>query len=185
MLPLAMQLRRQGHRVYRAQLSPLCIQDVRRLADELRRSVDDALARSGADEVDVVGVSQGGLAALYYVRRLQGVDRVRRLVTLGTPFAGTWFAMAGLPLLGAVSRGVWQSLPDSELVRELAEAGPAPGEDIVTIAREGDVVAPPERCLVEGGRAVVLPPTRLPGTHQTLGFHPIAVQAVVDALRHG
>ena len=123
MLPLAWQLRGLGYRVYRAELSPLCVQDVRRLGVEVGASVERVAQRAGVDQVDLVGVSQGGLAALYYVRRLNGTERVRRLVTLGTPFAGTWFAAVGVPLLGAVSRGVWQSLPDSELVRELASAG--------------------------------------------------------------
>jgi pimeloyl-ACP methyl ester carboxylesterase len=182
MWPLAAQLRRSGHRVYRARLPPLCVQDVRLLATHVERSVAEALRRADAEQVDLVGVSQGGLAALYYLRRLDGHHRVRRLVSLGTPFAGTWFAVAGLPLLGAVSRGVWQSLPDSDLVRELISAGPAPGEDVVSVARAGDPVAPPARCRLEGARHVVLPPTRLPGTHQTLGFHPVAVRAVVEAL---
>ena len=182
MLPLAWQLRRRGKRVYRASLPPLCIQDVRQLALAVGRSVDRARQRSGVDQVDIVGVSQGGLAALYFVRRLRGTDHVRRLVTLGTPFEGTWFAVAGIPLLGAVSRGVWQSLPTSDVVRELAEAGPSPGEDVVSIARAGDTVAPPGRCRVEGARHVVLPATRLPGTHQTLGFHPLVVDAAMDAL---
>ena len=183
MLPLAWQLRRRGHRVYRATLSPLCVQDVRRLAVEVGRSVADARRRAGGEKIDVVGVSQGGLAALYHLRRLGGVDDVRRLVTLGTPFAGTWFAAAGVPALGLLSRGVWQSLPDSDLVRELAAAGPAQGEDVVSIAREGDTVAPPARCRLEGARHVVLPGTRVPGTHQTLGFHPIAAAAADAALR--
>lgn len=182
MWPLSSQLRRRGHRVYRARLPPLCIQDVRRLAVEVQASVADVQARTGAQQVDLVGVSQGGLAALYYVRRLGGHQHVRRLVSLGTPFAGTWFALAGVPLLGMVSRGVWQSLPDSELVRELTEAGPVVGEDVVSVCRLGDPVAPPARCRLEGAHHMVLPPTRLPGTHQTLGFHPRVVRAVEEAL---
>ena len=70
MWPLSSQLRRRGHRVYRARRPPLCIQDVRRLAVEVQASVADVQARTGAQQVDLVGVSQGGLAALYYVRRL-------------------------------------------------------------------------------------------------------------------
>lgn len=183
MWPLAAQLRQRGHRVYRSRLSPFCIQDVRLLATEVDRSLADVRRRTGAERVDVVGVSQGGLAALYQLRRLGGHHDVRRMVALGTPFAGTWFAVAGLPLLGAVSRGVWQSLPDSELVRELIATGPVPGEDVVSIARTGDPVAPPARCRLEGAQHVVLPPTRLPGTHQTMGFAPVVVAAVDAALR--
>lgn len=182
MHPLARHFRRSGRTVDRARLSPLCIQDVRQLAVQVGRSVEALQEATGAERVDVVGVSQGGLAALYYVRRLGGTERVRRMVALGTPFAGTWFAAIGVPLFGAVSAGVWQSLPDSDLVKELIAAGPALGEDVVSIAREGDTVAPPERCRLEGARNIVLPGRLTPWTHQTMGISRTVARAAIDAL---
>jgi pimeloyl-ACP methyl ester carboxylesterase len=168
--------------VERARLSPLCIQDVRQLAIEVGRGVVELKERTGASAVDVIGVSQGGLASLYYVRRLAGTEHVRRLVTLGTPYGGTWLAVAGLPFLGAFSAGVWQSMPDSDLVKELAAAGPSPGEDVVSISRTGDPVATPRSCFLSGAKNVELPGTWLPATHQTLGFAPMVVKAALDAL---
>jgi len=182
MHPLARHFRRAGRTVDRARLSPLCIQDVRALAVQVGRSVEALQQATGAEQVDLVGVSQGGLAALYYVRRLGGAERVRRMVALGTPFAGTWFAAVGVPLLGAVSAGVWQSLPGSDLVKELAAAGPALGEDVVSIARQGDTVAPPERCRLEGARNIVLPGRRTPWAHQTMGVSRAVALAALDAL---
>ncbi len=182
MHPLARHFRRAGREVERARLSPLCIQDVRELAAQVGRSVEALQEVTGAEHVDLVGVSQGGLAALYYVRRLGGTERVRRMVALGTPFTGTWFAALGVPLLGAVSTGVWQSLPDSDLLKELTAAGPTPGEDVVSISRLGDTVAPPERCRLEGARHVVLPGRRTPWTHQTMGISGTVAQAAIDAL---
>ncbi len=54
----------------------------------------------------MVATSQGGVAAVTYVRALGGHRHVRRVVTLGSPFRGTWVAAAGVPLLGLVSAGV-------------------------------------------------------------------------------
>lgn len=39
--------------------------------------------------VDIVGFSMGGLVARYYIQRLDGLRRVRKFVTLGTPHRGT------------------------------------------------------------------------------------------------
>lgn len=182
MVPLQVALRRLGLDVRRAHLSPLCIQDVRHLAAQVADDVTRILAASEAPQVDLVGVSQGGLAALYYQRCLGGHPRVRRMVALGTPFQGTWAAAAGIPALGLVSAGVWQSLPGSPLIRALLATAPLPGEHIVSVSREGDPVAPPERCRLEGARDVVLPATWFPLVHQTLGFSPTVVHTVHELL---
>jgi pimeloyl-ACP methyl ester carboxylesterase len=177
MVPLQLALRRRGYEVHRAQLSVLCIQDVRLLAEQVAADVA-RLRGAGAEQVDLVGVSQGGLAALYFLRCLGGHTDVRRLVALGTPFHGTWAALAGLPALGLVSAGVWQSLPGSDLVSALRAAAPVTGEHVISVSREGDPVAPPERCALEGAENLVLPATWFPLVHQTLGFSPTVVRTV-------
>ncbi|GHA66576.1 esterase/lipase family protein [Streptomyces termitum] len=99
--------------------SPLTC-DLRTAAELLGRQVEAVRARTGHREVDLVGHSLGGLIARYYVQRLGGDVRVRTLVTLGTPHAGTSVA----PLADAHPL-VRQMRPGSEVLRELA--GPAPG----------------------------------------------------------
>ncbi|KRV46865.1 lipase [Wenjunlia vitaminophila] len=99
--------------------SPLTL-DVRRAAAVLGERVRELTERSDTSRVDVIGHSLGGLVARYYVQRLDGDQRVRTLVTLGTPHTGT---TAG-PLLDAHPM-VRQMRPDSDLMRELA--APAPG----------------------------------------------------------
>lgn len=59
------------------------------MAVELGRRVDELKRVTGAPQIDIVGVSIGGLAAAWYVRHLDGQDQVRRLVTVGTPWHGT------------------------------------------------------------------------------------------------
>ncbi|GAA2435323.1 esterase/lipase family protein [Streptomyces glaucus] len=99
--------------------SPLTC-DIRTAAELLGRHIEEICERMGSDRVDVVGHSLGGLIARYYVQRLGGDARVRVLVTLGTPHAGTRV----LPLANAHPI-VRQMRPGSPVIEELAR--PAPG----------------------------------------------------------
>jgi pimeloyl-ACP methyl ester carboxylesterase len=59
--------------------------DYQRLASQLDRRLAEICAATGARRVDIVGHSLGGLAARYLVDSGDG-ERVRRLVTLGSPY---------------------------------------------------------------------------------------------------
>jgi triacylglycerol lipase len=84
-------LRQQGREVYSVTLTPSWGQvGLEELAEQLKTFID-AHARP-AQPIDLVGFSMGGLVARYYVQRLDGLDRVKHLVTLGTPHHGTWTA---------------------------------------------------------------------------------------------
>jgi triacylglycerol lipase len=58
-------------------------------AERLSGAVDRLLAASGADQVDLVAHSMGGIISAWYMARLGGGTKVRRLITLGTPWSGT------------------------------------------------------------------------------------------------
>lgn len=181
MLPLKWRLQREGFDAHLVDLSPLAIRDVRVLAEQLSANVERVLAHTGHSRCQLVGVSLGGFVALYYAKHLGGAERVRRIVALGAPFHGTWFALLGVPLLGAVSRGVWQSLPTSTLLRGLREDGlPVP---LVSIVIPGDVVAPPDRCRLEGADVVELPRTWFPAAHQWLVISRGATRRLAEVLR--
>ncbi|MFF1485717.1 esterase/lipase family protein [Streptomyces sp. NPDC058319] len=107
------------HQVESLNYSPLTC-DIRTAAELLGRHIEEICERTGSSRVDVVGHSLGGLIARYYVQRLGGDRRVRTLVTLGTPHAGTRVA----PLANAHPI-VRQMRPGSELIEELSR--PAPG----------------------------------------------------------
>jgi triacylglycerol esterase/lipase EstA (alpha/beta hydrolase family) len=63
------------------------------MAAELGRRVDDLRRVTGAEQVDIVGHSLGGLVAAWYVHHLEGETLVRRMVTLGAPWQGTRMAV--------------------------------------------------------------------------------------------
>jgi hypothetical protein len=99
--------------------SPL-IGDIRTAAAVLGRHVEEVCHDSGRRRVDLVAHSLGGLIARYYVQCLGGDARVRTLVTLGTPHAGTRAvpALAPHPIIR-------QMRPGSDVLRELE--APSPG----------------------------------------------------------
>ncbi|WP_347956060.1 esterase/lipase family protein [Gordonia aichiensis] len=57
-------------------------------AHEVSRFVDRVLAATGADQVDVVGHSQGGVVALYYLTYSGGRRTVHNVVALGSSYRG-------------------------------------------------------------------------------------------------
>ncbi len=71
--------------------------------DELAGLLADQIeAELGPDQpIDLFGFSMGGLVARYYVQRLGGAARVKRLVTLATPHLGSWTAY-GVPAAPAI-----------------------------------------------------------------------------------
>jgi pimeloyl-ACP methyl ester carboxylesterase len=98
----------------------------------------------------------GGLVGLYYVKRMGGRRRVRRLVMLGTPICGTWSALLGVGL-SPLGRAGLQLLPDSAFLRELEEGELPAGVDIVSVSGIRDRLAPPATTRLRGVRQLCLP----------------------------
>lgn len=145
-----------GHLVLTYRLGLVHAGDICESAAQIAAKVESIAAQTGVDTLDIVGHSMGGLVGLYYVKRLGGRHRVRRLVLLGTPTGGTWSALLGLGL-GPFGRGSLQLLPDSSFLRDLA-AGPLPaGVEVHTVAGTHDWLAPPPTTRIDGGLHVCLP----------------------------
>lgn len=171
-------LARHGrHRLESLNYSPLMC-DLRNAADLLGRRVEEICARTGHQEVDLVGHSLGGLIARYYVQRLGGDARVRTLVTLGTPHAGTTVA----PLASAHPL-VRQMRPGSEVLRELA--GPAPGcrTRFVSFWSDLDQVMVPVETARLDHPDLVVHNVRVSGIgHLALPVHPTVAAGIRQAL---
>lgn len=69
-------------------------QSNRTTAEQFAGVVDDVLSRTGADEVDVVTHSMGGLNTRWYLKFLDGTAEVDDWVSLGGPNHGTTSAEA-------------------------------------------------------------------------------------------
>ena len=80
-------LRAQGHTVLAINLEPL-FTSIDKYVMPIEVAVMELCQQTGATKVALVGHSMGGLAIRAWMRAC-GVDRVARVVTLGTPHAGT------------------------------------------------------------------------------------------------
>ncbi|MCE9667531.1 permease [Myxococcus stipitatus] len=90
------------------------------LAHKVREKVERMYARHPhMGPLSIIGHSKGGLIGLYYVKRLGGDQRVRNLVTLGTPHRGSRLAYLGCATLGWFSRSMWQLTPVSPFLERL------------------------------------------------------------------
>jgi pimeloyl-ACP methyl ester carboxylesterase len=140
-----------GFAVFSFNLGTLNSRDIRRSAFLIHRKIERILAQTSWDKIDIIGHSMGGLIGLYYIKKLGGNERVRKLIMMGTPVRGTWVALAGIFTLGLWSTSSWQLLPRSRFLDELAQGPPPTDVDVFTVAAARDWVCP-------------LPSTRLPGT---------------------
>jgi pimeloyl-ACP methyl ester carboxylesterase len=146
----------QGHLVLSYRLGLLNTADIGESAALIARKIESIAAQTGVEHMDIVGHSMGGLVALHYLKRLGGRRRVRRLIMLGTPVAGTWSALLGVAAI-PLGRASLQLLPDSQFLRELA-VGPLPeGVEIVCISGDRDRLAPPSSTFLKGVRHICLP----------------------------
>ena len=84
---IAKDLRAQGHAVLAVNLEPL-FTSIDKYVKPLEVAVMELCQQTGASRVALVGHSMGGLAIRAWMRAC-GVDRVARVLTLGTPHAGT------------------------------------------------------------------------------------------------
>ncbi|MEU2022831.1 alpha/beta fold hydrolase [Streptomyces sp. NPDC016469] len=157
--------------------SPLT-SDIRTAAELLDRHIEEICARTGHHRVDIVGHSLGGLIARYYVQRLAGDRRVRTLVTLGTPHAGTAVA----PLAGALPI-VRQMREGSAPVEELRLPAPGCRTRFVSFWSELDrVIVPAEAACVDHPDLDAVN-VRVTGIgHLALPVHPAVAAAVRQAL---
>lgn len=64
-------------------------QDIPTSAADVGAYIEQVLSATGAEQVDIVGHSQGGLLARYWINELGGEDYVHHLITLGAPHHGT------------------------------------------------------------------------------------------------
>ncbi|MFB7942890.1 esterase/lipase family protein [Streptomyces sp. NPDC056049] len=160
--------------------SPLTC-DLRTAAEALGRRIDAIRERTGRAEVDLVGHSLGGLIARYYVQRLDGDARVRTLVMLGTPHAGTTIA----PLADAHPL-VRQMRPGSEVLRQLAAPAPGCRTRFVSFWSDLDQIMVPVETARLDHPDLLVHNVRVSGIgHLALPVHPTVAAGVLEALDAG
>lgn len=116
-------------------------------AHHLAEQVEALCLASSSDQVDLVAHSMGGLVAAWYIQHLGGDRRVRRVVSLGTPWAGSRIAVFGL------RREALDLLPGSPI--QVALSPPRVPWTAVW-SREDNIVLPPHSALIPGVEPVLV-----------------------------
>lgn len=153
---LERRLHERGYVVMSYRIGGLNVGDIRDAAGLIARKVESLVAQTSVQRVDVIGHSMGGLVGLYYLKRLGGRHRMRKLILLGTPATGTWSALLGLVTapLGRASR---QLLPGNAFLKELHDLPIPAGVQVVSVAGERDFFAPVRTTVLDGVRHVRVP----------------------------
>lgn len=116
-------------------------------AATLARVVDEVLRQTGSTRVDLVGHSMGGLVIRAFLAEAPNRDAVRRVVTLGTPHAGSKLAVF------AVGKARRDLLPGSPLLVSLNAEGvqaPRDGHLYAIYSILDNMVLPCESAKAEG-----------------------------------
>ncbi|HYU14798.1 MAG TPA: alpha/beta fold hydrolase [Candidatus Acidoferrum sp.] len=156
MYPLERRLAAEGLCVFSFNLGALNSRDIRASAFLIHRKIESILSQTSVHRIDIVGHSMGGLIGLYYIKKLGGQARVRRLVMMGTPIKGTWAALAGVATLGLWSKSSWQLLPRSHFLDELSQGALPPEVDVFSLAAARDWVCPLPTTRLRGATSVTV-----------------------------
>ena len=182
--------------------------DIGRYADEVGAFIDRVLASTGAEKVNVVGHSQGGVVARHYTKFNGGAEKVNHIVTLGATNHGTTLngvselyeavSGAGVDIDPALDHIVgvagMQQLVGSPYMTALNEGGDTvPGVDYTVIATVNDQVSTPYNAtFLEAGPGSEVDNVTLQDScsidqsdHSTMMYSPHSYDIVREALAPG
>ena len=118
-------------------------------ATRLGEYIDEVCQATGAEQVDLVGHSMGGLVSRYYAV-CQAPGRVRNLVTLGSPHRGTVVSAVGFGRLAV------ELAPGSPVLERLDAHGIPEGLRVLAIWSRSDALVPgPKTASLPGAHEVV------------------------------
>jgi pimeloyl-ACP methyl ester carboxylesterase len=89
--------------------------DIETLSQHLQTKIDSIFEETEINEIILIGHSMGGLVSAHYAEHLAKPDTVKAIITLGTPFAGTWLAVFGY------GKNALQMRPESTFLKTLTQ----------------------------------------------------------------
>ena len=124
MTQLERRLSERGHQVMSFNLGGLLgtffTADIVETATFIDYKIKRQLARHGFKKVQIVAHSKGGLVALWWALKLGGAQYCDKIITMGTPYKGSWLTYLALVTpLGFIWRDVGQMRPGSGFLSAL------------------------------------------------------------------
>ncbi|MFI5783265.1 esterase/lipase family protein [Nocardia sp. NPDC051570] len=164
-------------------------------AQELSDFVDRVLSATGAQQVDIVGHSQGGVLPRYYMKNLGGADKVHTLIGLAPDNHGTTWGAINLPMTiappitAALCPSCDEQLPTSTFIQQLNSGDMVlPDVQYTVLASRSDEFATPYTTAylpAEPNVTNLLLQDLCPADfteHLLLTSDPIAIRVVLNAL---
>ena len=153
--------------------------DIDGYAARIEEAAARLCAQAGARQLVVVAHSMGGLAARAWMRS-GGADRVRRLVTLGTPHHGTCLAAFGIGINAGQMRRMGVAGPECAWLTTLAGAEPDALRARITsiYSHHDNIIAPQTSSELPGARNLAFGGVG----HVALGHNPRVLAAVLGEL---
>lgn len=139
--------------------------------EPVSRRIDEVLAATGAKQVILIGHSMGGLVARACLRRY-GTARVKQLLTLGTPHAGSELARIG------IGENARQMTPGNAWLKALASEAPA-ADTVIVYSPHDNFVLPQSNLQWPGAQCRTIDGLG----HLTMLYSPRVAAAVLDGLR--
>lgn len=133
--------------------------------------------------LSIIAHSKGGLISQYYLKKLSGVRRVKKLITLGTPHNGSvWAFLMSLTPVALVMKSIRQMAPRSTLIKTLRQMPFPPGVKVYSIYSKDDTVSPFPSPVLDETRHVKN--IEVPGaSHSELLIKKSVYHAICHALR--
>lgn len=157
-------LRAEGYAVFAPDFGNRATDPIAESASQIGAYIDVVLQVTGAEQVILIGHSQGGTLARYWMRLLGGAPKVHHLVCLAVPNHGTTLGGVVSPLVRtSMAENIMNSLVSSwfgssgfeqvaghTTISAINEGGDLdPGVSYTCIATRGDsVIQPPETCFL-------------------------------------
>ena len=135
-LPIKARLIRDGFQAHDAALRGFNVKRIEESSAVVAEKVAE-IVDQGHDQIDLIGVSMGGLIGLHYLRKRDGAKNVRKFIALGAPFYGTPAAKLARILYGRRANAAGQMAEDSDFMRDLHKNDGNDSCEIISILARG------------------------------------------------
>lgn len=117
---------------------------IERLANHVKEKVERLYKKHHfRGKLTILGHSKGGLIGHYYIKKLGGHNRVKSLITLGSPHNGNpWAMIASFTPVSWVCKSLKQMSPISNFIKDLKKTPFPPNVKVYSIYSKDDTVCP-------------------------------------------
>lgn len=166
-------LEERGYEPHGIDLNP---NDARDGLEPLAEQVKDYAEKNFEGKFALVGFSMGGMIARYYIQKMGGSERVRKLITLSSPHNGTWTAHF------IKSKGAKQLAMGSEFLKDLnADTEALANVNFTSLWTPMDLMVVPSwsSCMPNGVKNIMVPSL----FHAWMLIHPKAHESIAKILK--